>query len=185
MLGIDDFHYGVRDDGDADAAWFVYAVARIVPVFALSGAVFYLMDEKALIWAHAPETIDTAARIDTFKDAFGWAFAAAGILFFFMYFTVWVGQNLIVAAVVVGCTVLPVFCMLAYCIVFWKFLFGAKEPDCWFFKPCTAQSMAEWDQAFALQCALVYFVWEIGPEMYSIIVHRQWVALTSVQDGAE
>ncbi|OAK96144.1 hypothetical protein IQ06DRAFT_296936 [Phaeosphaeriaceae sp. SRC1lsM3a] len=185
VLGIDDLHYHVRDDGDTDVAWVVYAVARIVPVLALSGAVFHLMDEKALIWAHAPEAMDTAAMIANFKNAFAWAFAVAGILFFFMYIKACFGHNLVVAAVVVGCTVLPVFCMLAYCIVFWGFLFGAKEPDCWFFKPCTAQSIAEGEQTFALLCALVYFVREIGPDMYSVMVHRHWVALTSVQDGAE
>jgi hypothetical protein len=37
-----------------------------------------------------------------------------------------------------------------------------------FIKPCAPQSMGEWDQAFALLCGVVVFVYEVGPDVWML-----------------
>lgn len=64
--------------------------------------------------------------------------------------------------------------LIGYFLVFVAVQFTWKEiPDCHFLKPCAPQSISEWDQAFALMCALIIFAYEKGPMLLEFARRRK------------
>jgi hypothetical protein len=84
-------------------------------------------------------------------------------------------QSVIETAAITGawfCTLPCAFALLSTTAHFIVGLFlGGIENDidCSLWKPCTEISIAEWDQAFALLCALALFGYEMGSEMLRLV----------------
>ncbi|KAH7380550.1 hypothetical protein DE146DRAFT_671815 [Phaeosphaeria sp. MPI-PUGE-AT-0046c] len=63
--------------------------------------------------------------------------------------------------------IIAMFSIMVYVYFLFEILrTNAERSDCYFLIPCTTQSISDWDQAFALVCALVMVVKEMGPGVY-------------------
>jgi hypothetical protein len=170
-------HDGMSNDGkDVVVLVWMYAGARIVPTLALFIAfIFYFIDDKALVWALAPEMMDTGAMKTHFVAGLVYALMCVWVVFMVLLPRAFTDiKSFVAAPFVIAWTAFPVVCLVGYGVVFVRFIYSrAKEPDCWFLKPCTAQSIADWDQAFALLCALVIVVWAMGPVIYRRVLRSR------------
>jgi hypothetical protein len=134
---------------------------------------------RADLFANTPLTEeDSSALFATVHGLMIFTFVLAGIFavvcLIGQYDEAQRGENTVFAVLLIT-PLLGVFVLdiVGYFLVFVTAQFTRRGiPDCHFLKPCTSQSIAEWDQAFALMCALVIFVYEKGPTLLAFARRR-------------